>query len=190
MLKSVEKLQEVGLRVTAGFIVGFDSDHPGIFERLSSFIQNSGIVTAMVGLLNAPKDTKLYKRLSQEGRLVKNISGCNTDFSMNFVPKMDHSALISGYKSIIDKIYSPAPFYKRVKKFLQDYRPFAKEPFRIRFVELRALFKTMLLIGVIGRERFHYWKLFFWTIFRKPALFSVAMTMSVYGYHFRKVLDQ
>ncbi|MEJ2052744.1 MAG: radical SAM protein [Calditrichaceae bacterium] len=60
---SIKKLHEKGIMVSGGFIVGFDNDPPTIFEQLISFIQNSGIVTAMVGLLNAPKGTKLFSRL-------------------------------------------------------------------------------------------------------------------------------
>ena len=77
-----------GFEVQAGFIVGFDKDPALIFERLVDFIQESGIVTAMVGLLNAPHGTKLYQRMKQEGRLLKSPTGDNTDFSLNFIPKM------------------------------------------------------------------------------------------------------
>jgi radical SAM superfamily enzyme YgiQ (UPF0313 family) len=70
LIASIKKIQLAGLEVQGGFIVGFDNDPPSIFEKLSSFIQESGIVTAMVGLLNAPKGTKLEKRLAAEGRKI------------------------------------------------------------------------------------------------------------------------
>ena len=69
LIESVKSIQRTGLQVQGGFIVGFDSDGPSIFQRQIDFIQNSGIVTAMVGLLQAPPGTKLYERLKQEGRL-------------------------------------------------------------------------------------------------------------------------
>ena len=123
LIASVRKIQHAGLEVQAGFIVGFDKDPAAIFDRLIAFIQESGIVTAMVGLLNAPTGTKLYHRLEQEGRIVKTATGDNTDFSINFIPKMNSDTLVNGYRRILDTIYSPKHYYARVRKFLQEYRP-------------------------------------------------------------------
>ena len=106
LLASVKKIQHSGLQVQGGFIVGFDNDPLSIFETQIRFIQNSGIVTAMVGRLNALPITKLYKRLEKEQRLLKDTTGDNTDFSINFIPKMNHDTLIKGYKQILDTVYS------------------------------------------------------------------------------------
>ncbi len=119
LIASVKKIQRAGLEVQAGFIVGFDKDPASIFERLIAFIQESGIATAMVGLLNAPQGTKLYHRLKSEGRLVKSVTGDNTDFSINFVPKMNPETLMNGYRKILNTIYSPKHYYARVREFLQ-----------------------------------------------------------------------
>jgi len=175
------------LQVQGGFIVGFDNDPPSIFERLSAFIQESGIVTAMVGLLNAPRSTKLYQRLVKEGRLLKDVSGDNTDFSINFIPKMDYEILIKGYKRIISRIYSPEPYYKRVKEFLRDYKPLGKRTFRFHFNYIGAFLKSILFIGIIEKERVYYWKLFFWSLFRRPKPFQLSITFAIYGFHFRKI---
>jgi radical SAM superfamily enzyme YgiQ (UPF0313 family) len=78
LIASVKRIQRAGLEVQAGFIVGFDKDPASIFERVTGFIQESGIATAMVGLLNAPHGTKLYHRLKSEGRLMKSATGDNT----------------------------------------------------------------------------------------------------------------
>ena len=80
-------MQQHGFQVSAGFIVGFDSDNRSIFDKITGFIQESGIVAAMVGLLNAPKGTRLYKRLVQEGRITEDFSGDNTNYTINFIPK-------------------------------------------------------------------------------------------------------
>jgi hypothetical protein len=173
--------------VQAGFIVGFDKDPASIFERLIGFIQESGIVTAMVGLLNAPHGTKLYHRLKQEGRLVNAATGDNTDFSINFIPKMSPDALLDGYRHILSTIYSPKHYYARVRHFLKEYRPSRVKIVRFRFSHLKAAVKSMVRLGLIGKERFHYWKLFFWSLFRRPRLFPLAITLSIYGFHFRKV---
>ncbi len=66
LVESVKRLQRNGLQVMGGFIVGFDSDTPSIFQRQIDFIQQSGIVTAMVGLLQAPYGTELYSRLKRK----------------------------------------------------------------------------------------------------------------------------
>ena len=187
LISSVKKIQQAGLEVQGGFIVGFDNDPPSIFEKLSSFIQESGIVTAMVGLLNAPKGTKLEKRLANEGRMLKDFTGNNTDFSINFISKMDSKALLDGYQKILDKIYSPKYYYERVMRFLKEYEPKKKKVFHLNPNYILALFKSIIKLGVIGEERIYYWKLFFWTLFRKPQLFSLAILFTIYGFHFRKI---
>lgn len=187
LIKSVQKIQQAGLEVQGGFIVGFDKDHPEIFEDMTAFIQQSGIVTAMVGLLNAPNGTKLQKRLLQEGRLLKNFSGNNTDFSINFIPRMKYSTLMAGYKSVLDTIYSPKYFYERVMRFLKNFEPKTRKVFKLNPGYALALFRSVIKLGVIGEERFYYWKVFLWTLFRKPRLFSLGILFMIYGFHFRKV---
>lgn len=188
LVESVKRLQQFGLQVMGGFIVGFDNDTPSIFQRQIDFIQKSGIVTAMVGLLQAPYGTQLYKRLKKEGRLTDEISGDNVDGTTNIIPKMDINILKSGYYKILAKIYSPKLFYERVKTFLREYNP-PKVQFHIEFQEILALFRSIYRLGIKGVERFHYWRLFFWTLFHCPKKFSMAITFSVYGYHFRKIME-
>ena len=190
LIASVRKIQRFGLEVQAGFIVGFDKDPASIFERMIGFIQESGIATAMVGLLNAPRGTKLYARLGKENRLVKAVTGDNTDFSMNFVPRMSYEGLISGYKKIVETIYSPKHYYARVKRFLGDYRPTQKKVFHMRWSHLKAGAKSVFILGVLGKERLYYWRLFFWSLFRRPRLFPLAISLSIYGFHFRKIFEQ
>ncbi|HEX9022110.1 MAG TPA: B12-binding domain-containing radical SAM protein, partial [Nitrospirota bacterium] len=187
LIACVRKIQTAGIEVQAGFIVGFDKDPASIFERLIAFIQESGIATAMVGLLNAPHGTKLYNRMKQEGRLLQSATGDNTDFSINFVPKMDSDALLSGYRTILRTIYSPKHYYARVRRFLKEYHPPRVNVVRFRLSHLKAAVKSMVRLGIIGRERYQYWKLVIWSLFRRPRLFPVAITLSIYGFHFRKV---
>jgi len=186
MLESVRIIHDHGLMVKGGFILGFDSDNPTIFDKLSSFIEESGIVTAMVGLLNAPKGTSLYKRLEKENRILYDMSGNNTDASINFIPKMDLSVLQKGYKDVIRRIYSPAEYYRRVQTFLRDFKP-TKIKVRIDWSQLNAFFKSIFVLGVVGKERSHYWKLLLWTLRYRPRLIVYAVTFAIYGHHFRKV---
>jgi radical SAM superfamily enzyme YgiQ (UPF0313 family) len=189
LLSCVRKIQRSGLQVQGGFIVGFDNDPLTIFETQIKFIQKSGIVTAMVGLLNALPSTKLYKRLEKEERLLKDTTGNNTDFSINFIPRMNYDVLINGYKKILNTVYSPKHYYDRVKTFLREYMP-QKNIRKFRYRSLGALFKSIVMLGIIGKERFHYWRLFFWTMFRRPRMFPMAITLAIYGFHFRKVFEK
>jgi len=187
LLGSVKKIQRAGILVSGGFIVGFDSDTPTVFQRQIDFIQQSGIVTAMVGLLNAPKNTRLYRQLEEENRLKSESTGNNTDFSMNFIPKMDYTLLQEGYNKIIHNIYSTKPYYARVRQLLLNYNRLFKGKTKLSFPLLKAFLKSLLIIGLLNKGRTDYWKLIFWTLFRRPGLIVDAITFSVYGYHFRKI---
>lgn len=122
LIESVKRIQRAGLQVQGGFIVGFDSDTQSIFQRQIDFIQKSGIVTAMVGLLQAPVGTRLYERLKQEGRLLGNTSGDNVDGTTNIITRMDLDTLREGYRNIMLHIYSRKHYYRRVKTFLREYK--------------------------------------------------------------------
>jgi len=186
LVGSVKKLQQMGLQVMGGFIVGFDSDDETIFERMIEFIQQSGIVTAMVGLLQAPAGTQLYQRMLREGRIKSDFSGDNVDGETNIVPMMDSKLLKKGYRKILDTIYSAKGFYERVRTFLKDYQP-ARHSVRLHWDEIAAFLSSIFEIGIKSEERWQYWKLFFWTLFHCPRKFPLAITFSIYGYHFRKV---
>ncbi|MFH1781805.1 MAG: DUF4070 domain-containing protein [Patescibacteria group bacterium] len=190
LLESVKKIQKAGLQVQGGFIVGFDNDPPTIFDTQIKFIQESGVVTAMVGLLNALPRTRLYKRLKKENRLLEDTTGDNTDSTINFKPKMDPAVLVEGYHKIVRFIYEPKNYYARVRNFLRTYNPKQTKVFHFRPDRFEALIKSVFRLGIIGKERFQYWKLFFWILFNRPKFFPLAITFSIYGYHFRKVFEQ
>ncbi|HTP08357.1 MAG TPA: DUF4070 domain-containing protein, partial [Anaerolineae bacterium] len=186
----VKRIQRAGIQVQAGFIVGFDSDTPSIFQRQIDFIQKSGIVTAMVGLLQAPPGTGLYERLKGEGRLNEQSSGDNVDGTTNIIPYMSLETLREGYQHILQHIYSPRHYYERVKTFLQEYQPTRVVRTVPSFQQLMAFFRSIVRLGIIGRERVQYWRLFFWTLFHRPKLITTAVTLAIYGYHFRTVCEQ
>lgn len=188
LVESVHRLQRKGIQVMGGFIVGFDNDSPTIFQRQIEFIQNSGIITAMVGLLQAPNGTRLYQRMKKEGRLREEMTGDNTDGSSNIVPVMDDQLLQKGYRSILATIYSPNMFYQRIRTFLREYSlPEIEIPMEL--TEIYAFLRSIILLGIFGQERGEYWRLFFWTIFHHPRKLPLAITFSIYGYHFRRVSE-
>ena len=187
LVASVKRIQRSGLQVQGGFIVGFDSDTPSIFQRQIDFIQNSGIVTAMVGLLQAPAGTRLYERLKKEGRLLGHMSG-DTDGTTNIVTRMNIDLLKKGYGYILSHIYSHKQYYRRVRTFLRDYKPpRVKAPLDIhRFL---AFFRSSIRLGVFGRERFQYWGTLFWTLFHRPRLLTLVITLAIYRHHFHKIAN-
>ena len=187
LIDSVKKIQNIGMEVQGGFIVGFDNDKLSIFQRQIEFIQKSGIVTAMVGLLMALPKTRLYKRLEETKRIIKMAAtGNNTKItSLNFIPNMDKNTLINGYKKVISTIYSPKAYYERIKTFLREYKPKKKKAQRLNMYYLRAFFSSIWYLGIKQRGRLYYWKLILWSLLKRPGLFPYAIGFSLTGLHLR-----
>jgi radical SAM superfamily enzyme YgiQ (UPF0313 family) len=188
LVSDIRRLQRAGLQVQGGFIVGFDSDTPFTFQRQIDFIQKSGIVMAMVGLLQAPPGTRLHERLKREGRLSGEISGDNVDGTTNIIPVMGLENLREGYKAVLQHIYSPEKYYQRVRTFLREYRPPGIYT-RLDFQHKLAFFRSVYRLGILGEERGHFWGLLLWTGLHRPRLFPLAVTLAIYGHHFRKVCE-
>jgi radical SAM superfamily enzyme YgiQ (UPF0313 family) len=185
--ESVRRIQRTGLQVQGGFIVGFDSDTSFIFQKQIDFIQETGIVTAMVGMLQAPAGTLLYDRMKREGRLIGEMSG-NTDGTTNIIPRMGFETLRQGYQDILRHIYSPKHYYKRLKTFLHECKaPKIEVPLDLQRVF--AFFHAFFLLGVFDKERLWYWRILFWVLLLHPRLIKLALTLTIYGYHFRKTSE-
>ena len=185
MLADIKRLQRAGLEVQGGFIVGFDSDTLSIFRRQLEFIQKSGIVTAMVGMLTALPGTKLFERLQREGRLLGPSSGNNGDGTTNFLPRMDLQALRDGYRTLMGTLYAPHAYYRRVRTFLREFNP-PQVALRFNPMALAAMLRSAVGLGVLGRERVQYWQLLAWTCWRRPLLLPLAVKLAIYGHHFRR----
>jgi len=185
LAEAVKNIHQNGMQVMGGFIVGFDSDTESIFETQIKFIQKIGVVTAMVGLLNAAPQTRLWHRLKAEGRLLCETSGENTDGSLNFIPRMGKEKLLNGYKRILSKIYTPKYYYKRINTFIRNYKPTVKS--KISKEELMAVIKSMWRIGILSKARLQYWKLIIWTGLTKIKSVPVAIELTICWQHFEKV---
>jgi radical SAM superfamily enzyme YgiQ (UPF0313 family) len=188
LLESVAIIHRSGLQVMGGFIVGFDNDTPSIFQRQIDFIQKSGIVTAMVGLLQAPPGTKLFDRLQRERRVINIFSGDNVDGTTNIMPRMGMERLLDGYRSIMNQLYSPRNYYRRVRTLLKELKA-SQVNYPLNFQRFLSIFRSAFRLGILGKERFQYWQLVIWTLVRKPRLLSTAITLSIYGYHYRKICE-
>lgn len=189
LVASVKHLQNQGLIVHGGFIVGFDNDPQTIFEDQIRFIQKSGIVTAMVGLLTALSGTHLFKRLKSENRLLNLSSGNNMDGSINFIPRMNYKKLINGYKSVLQSIYSPKDYYERVKTLLREYHLPSRPALRITWNDIGAFFRSVWVLGILKKGRRGFWSLLFFSLKECPEKFALAVTMAIYGFHFRQIVE-
>ena len=188
-VESVKALQEAGLQVMGGFIVGFDSDKPDIFHRQYDFIQRSGVATAMVGLLTALPKTRLYARLFKEGRIIADSSGNNTEAALNFKPRLSREFLLTGYRQLMKSLYEPRPYYQRIRTFLRQYRPQGPSQ-RLSLADCQAFVKSFWLLGVCHSGRWAYWQFSLITMLRWPNKFRYAMELAIIGYHFRRVARQ
>jgi radical SAM superfamily enzyme YgiQ (UPF0313 family) len=187
LVASVRTLQASGLEVMGGFIVGFDSDSNEIFKQQFDFIQRSGVVTAMVGLLTALPQTRLYKRLKGEGRLTEETAGNNTAASaLNFKPKMNREFLENGYRELMRRLYEPRNYYRRIWVFLKNYRS-GGERLHVSWADVEAFVKSFWLLGVWHRGRLAYWRFCAEVLCRYPSKFRVAIELAIVGHHFRRV---
>ena len=190
MIADIETMQAFGFIVNGGFIVGFDNDSLDIFEKMTKWIQESGIVTAMVGVLQAPPGTKLFKRLEEEGRITDTeITGINFK-ETNIDPKeMSIEELQEGFVSILKNIYSPLPYYKRIKTFLSKYKPSGRQTISFKASYIFVGFKTVVSFGILGKGKRYFWKLLLWTLFTRPRLIPLAISLFVTGRHFRIISE-
>jgi len=189
LVEAVKTIQRMGFEVNAGFILGFDSDKDTIFKNQIDFIQKSGIVCAMVGLLNVSPKTRLYKRLKESNRLIERQEAGNNNFSelseLNFIPKMSAARLLDGYKEVLTTIYAPEFYYARIKTFLREFKPKKIKPPKVRFYHLRGLFSSLWFLGIRENGRHYYWNLIFWSIFKRPGLVPYAIGLPLGLLHFK-----
>jgi len=188
LLESVKKIQNMGFELNAGFILGFDIDKETVFQNQIDFIQNSGIVTAMVGLLNVSPKSRLHERLKKANRLIdsNSINGNTSELSdLNFIPKMNANTLIDGYQEVLKAIYSPRFYFARIKTFLREYKPKRVKAPKFRFYHLRGLFSSLWFLGIRDKGRHYYWNLIFWSIFKRPGLLPYAVGLPLGLLHYK-----
>jgi radical SAM superfamily enzyme YgiQ (UPF0313 family) len=185
MLASVRTIQKRGMEVSAGFVLGFDTDPVDIFDRQIQFIEESGIPSAMVSLLTALPGTRLHKRLRQEGRLAgESCGGNNThDLRLNYVPKRDPRELLAGYRKVLSEIYDPDRYFARCLDLLRSMKPHRTSARRITFTELRA-FLFSLVRQTFSSYSLSYWKYLVRGLLARPRMLAETVTMAVKGHHF------
>ena len=184
MLGAVRRIQARGMEISAGFILGFDSDSEDIFERQVRFIQEAAIPTAMVGLLTALPNTRLAQRLEAEGRLLGESAGGNThDLRLNFIPRMELGKLLAGYKRVLSEVYNPARYFARCLALLRTLKthPASFRPFKVS--ESSALFRSLLVQG-FSSYAWTFWKFLLKGLYGNPMRIADLVTMAVKGHHY------
>jgi len=157
------RIQNAGLDISAGFIVGFDHDDKTTFEDQFRFIQDNGILLAMVGMLVAVPKTPLYARLEREGRLRPGESNCN------IVPKqMTPAELQDGYWELLKRLYAPQAFLER---YFKIYR---YPEFRVRRARMFELANQNRTMRALGTGLIAAWNLF-WTLSQDRSLRKVGL---------------
>jgi radical SAM superfamily enzyme YgiQ (UPF0313 family) len=187
LLQNISRLHQAGFAVVGGFIIGFDTDTPSIFQRQIDFIQASGIVLATVNMLKAPPGTELHERMKREGRLTERFSF--QEISTNFMPKMDRDVLYRGFRRVLHSVYSPEYAYMRSIKFLQEYNksPAVENdiPMQSSAKYIGPLLRAIYYLGIVGKERRYFWKLIGWALVNRPTMIDWAVLNAVAIYQLR-----
>src|SRR3990170_375162 len=182
LLECVRRIQEHGMEVMGGFILGFDQDPPEIFEKQIAFIKEAAIPVSMVGILTALPNTRLWRRLSGEGRILRQSVGDNTAALLNFIPRMDPDALLAGYRKVLASIYSPTEYFERAQAMLSRLGAVPKP--RLVFSDYLALCRSFIRQGIFARYRVAYWRFLGKTFLRAPRHLGLAVTLAIMGHHF------
>ena len=158
-------------------------------ERQFEFIQNTGVVTAMVGLLQALPRSRLYRRLASEGRLISRSRGDNTRAVFNFEPRLDREFMEENYRRLMRRLYEPRNYYRRICTFITAHE--LRGPRAVpTWQNVGALFKSFWIMGVIHRGRGAYWRFIVSTLVYHPRHLGLAVTLAITGHHFRLVADK
>ena len=203
-LESIRFIQNHGLWVTGGFIIGFDSDTEEIFEQQRQFIERAAIPWAMIGFLQAPPTTPLYDRMLKQGRLLaENTASSNFD-RPNFRTLLPLPVLLQGMRQTLLSLYSPSAFYNRAYRSLVQWETREQHvvgsgkaeekatPYPLSLM-LGILVRSVYRQGILSSYRREYWKFLLQILRRWPrssAKLSMGITMLLSGHHFIKYAQE
>ncbi len=191
LLQAVRRIQEKGIEVSGGFILGLDGDGPEVFDAQVAFIQEAAIPMAMVGLLTALRGTDLYARLEREGRLLGESSGNNVEIALNFRPELDPEVLVAGYRRVLATLYDPGleSYFERCWRFLSRSGAVPRARRKAGREEIVAFLRS-LRFQLFSRQGPAYFKFLARTLLRRPRLFDHAVRLAIKGFHFQRFTIQ
>ena len=188
LIESVQKINQAGLRIMAGFIIGFDSEKPGAGQRIIDFVEATAIPQAMFGMLQALPDTALWHRLQKEGRLLvaKEDTQGHQMTLPNFVPTRPVEELALEYASCFWELYEPSRYLSRVyRHFLQVKPSPRKKSFRmLDLKQIRALLLLCWRQGIKRSTRFQFWHQLFSILWHNSGVFEHYLNTCGLGEHF------
>ena len=188
-VQQIRVIQQSGLWVMGGFIVGFDSDDESIFERQREFIERTAIPWAMAGVLQAPPTTALFDRMKREGRLIEDSESLTNFSPPNFRTVLPWPVLLRGLGGLLTSLYAPESFFKRSLRSLEAWRPTAAQrPPRLPWAyQIRLFSVSMWKQGVRSDYRLAYWRFLgtlVWRWSRQPARMWLGFMVLLSAHHF------
>ncbi|MBT4140849.1 MAG: DUF4070 domain-containing protein [Candidatus Latescibacteria bacterium] len=187
LLHKVKIIQEYGMEVQAGFIMGLDTDPDDIGDRMVAFIQEAGIPVAMVGILGVLRDTPDYKRYKRQGRLIEGVkyTGDSGIFSrqLSFVPVGDPDELLNQHRHAVETLNSPVKFFERCRTHYARRTRRPVNMMAIGLTEVMAFFKSLWHQGVRGSYRGEFWKFLAHMLRHHPGDFADGVRLAVQGNH-------
>ncbi|MDX2271723.1 MAG: B12-binding domain-containing radical SAM protein [Cyanobacteriota bacterium] len=187
LVESCQRITQAGLRLLAGFIIGFDGEKAGAGQRIVQFVEETGIPDAMFSMLQALPGTALWARLEKEGRLRDLGTGMNQSTLMNFEPTRPLQQIAEEYVQAFWELYEPERFLRRCYRYaLQLGSPKGKRPFKLpQWPEVRGLLTVAWLQGIQRAEtRRLFWSQL-WSLWQNnPAAIVPYLTVCAHGEHF------
>ncbi len=194
LLEKVKTLQRYGFEISAGFIVGLDTDPDDVAEIMINFIQEAAIPVAMVGILGVLRDTPDYKRFGRAGRLVEGAkySGDSGLFrkELSFVPVIEPEELFRRHREIVTRIHSAEYYFPRVRKLISRLGRYSKSSQPVRLPEIQALFRSFWKQGVLASYRWEYWKTLLTVLITDPRRLPMTARLAIQGHHMVTVTQQ
>jgi radical SAM superfamily enzyme YgiQ (UPF0313 family) len=195
---AVQRIQSHGIMVYSGLVVGFDTDELDIFAMQEDFLKTSGIMVPMIGMLVAAKNTKLWKRLEKENRLVPDREYGDQERTTNIIPLlMTREELQSHYFALIRKIHGVDHFWVRYQAFIRqiDLDKIYPDSILLRYMALKNFRLDLLMwtlrvvsLYIFASDRTHR-KLFFKVIGRTVAKSLNCLPLALNALAYFKSLD-
>jgi radical SAM superfamily enzyme YgiQ (UPF0313 family) len=187
LAESVEKIARAGIRVMAGFIIGFDGEKSGAGDRIVRFVEQTTIPTTTFGMLQALPNTALWHRLQKEGRLRDGkYANLNQTTLLNFVPTRPVEEIAREYVEAFSQIYEPKAYLDRAyRHFLILGAPKVSVPFKMpSWVEVRALLTVCWRQGIKRSTRWMFWHHLFSIIKHNPKVWDHYISVCAHNEHF------
>lgn len=184
--EAVDRIVASGLRVLAGFIIGFDNEKPGAGDRIIGFVERSTIPVALLSMLQVLPDTALWHRLKKEGRLSEKVADINQTTLMNFVPTRPIDEIAREFVNAFWELYDPEKYLDRTyNHFIKMGAPRCRAPFRMPDSgQLRGVFILLWRQGIKRKTRWKFWRYLFSIMKHNPGVWNRYLSTCAYSEHF------